>query len=95
VVRLDVEEVDDPAHEALGVLEVGAVAGVGKQADGKPVTESNPSLRAHRANARRSARQRLLDVRADGNARIRTFCSLACRSARQLLPGAAPVAALR
>lgn len=31
VVRLDVEEVDDPAHEALDVLEVGAVAGVGKQ----------------------------------------------------------------
>jgi hypothetical protein len=30
-VRLDVEEVDDPAYEALGVLEVGAVAGVGKQ----------------------------------------------------------------
>src|SRR5579863_2477403 len=31
VVRLDVEEVDDPAYEAPGVLEVGAVAGVGKQ----------------------------------------------------------------
>jgi hypothetical protein len=28
---LDVEEVDDPAYEALDVLEVSAVAGVGKQ----------------------------------------------------------------
>ena len=29
--RLDVKEVDNPADEALDVLEVGAVAGVGKQ----------------------------------------------------------------
>ena len=31
VVRLDVQEVDDPAREAVDVLEVGAVPGVGKQ----------------------------------------------------------------
>ena len=29
--RLDVEEVDDPAHEPLDVLEVGTVAGIGQQ----------------------------------------------------------------
>ncbi len=29
--RLEVEEVDDPADEAVDVLEVGAVAGVGEQ----------------------------------------------------------------
>ena len=29
--RLEVEEVDDPADEAVDVLEVGAVARVGKQ----------------------------------------------------------------
>ena len=28
---MDVEEIDDPAHEALGVLEVGTVAGIGQQ----------------------------------------------------------------
>jgi hypothetical protein len=59
------------------------------------ITLSDTGVRGERAHSRRSARQRLLDVRASDSVRIGTFRSLAGRSARQLLPGAAPVAACK